>query len=67
MNIDQWKLRREPLYVVRFFNGGVDTGIEVTVFQWCNIAEGGGSGPSQFKDVKQTDKFKDWSIRLAVG
>lgn len=31
------------------------------------LQRGGGSGSSQFKDVKQTDKFQDWSERLACG
>lgn len=42
MIIDQWELRKGPLYIVRFFNGGVDTSIESAVLQWCNIAEGWG-------------------------
>lgn len=39
---------------VRYSNGAI-------------LQRGGGSGSSQFKDVKQTDKFQDWNERLACG
>lgn len=37
---DQWELKRGHLYVVRFFNGGVDSSrSEGAALHWCNIAE----------------------------
>lgn len=41
MIIDQWELRRGRLYVVRFFNGGVDSSRSegAALIHWCNIAE----------------------------